>query len=316
MAPTKESLALLKGLISYIPGSNFLVKMRGTKSPRDASYFYGVWLKHLSILSNSGTMTPPCTVAELGPGDTLGVGIAALLSGAHTYVALDVIKYTSVEKNMQLLDDMVALFRNRAPRPDKGWPDFDRFLDESLFPGKMLTNEAMEKNLAPDRIEQIRCAIRGENTNSNPIQIRYLVPWTERLQDESVAVDFCLSHSVLQYVDNLENLFRELRRLLVDGGVMSHQIDLTGHNTSDIWNGHLGFSERSWSIIRGNRPYFLNREPYSTYVSAIKKQDFEIIFDLKQTQHGGLVRGQLSKKWSHLTEQDLTCSGAFIQARK
>jgi hypothetical protein len=64
-------------------------------------------------------------VAELGPGESLGVGLCALLSGADHYVGLDVIAHSYPERNQLVLNDLIKLFQSRASNPDKGWPEFN-----------------------------------------------------------------------------------------------------------------------------------------------------------------------------------------------
>ena len=56
-------------------------------------------MTHLNRLNTNGFAGVPKTVAELGPGDSIGVGLAALLSGAKSYVALDIHNYYDVQKN-------------------------------------------------------------------------------------------------------------------------------------------------------------------------------------------------------------------------
>jgi hypothetical protein len=80
-------------------------------------YCYEVWLKHLTLLWANGLRTIPDTVAELGPGDSLGTGLAALLSGANHYYALDIIRYADTPRNLMIFDQLVDLFqRRRAPQ--------------------------------------------------------------------------------------------------------------------------------------------------------------------------------------------------------
>jgi hypothetical protein len=97
---------------------------------------------------------------------------------------------------------------------------------------------------------------------------------------------------------------------------MSHQIDLSAHNTSEIWNGHRKYSELSWRIIKGNRPYFLNRLPFSAYDTSLKKTGFKIVCQLIQTRTDGIKKSEISRKWQYLDDRDLQSSGAFIQAQK
>ena len=315
MISRQELFAHLKGLVSFLPGSGALIRNRGTQSAQVASYYYGIWLKHLSIMWQSGYQKIPDTIAELGPGDSLGVGLAALLSGANKYYALDVVKYSNTELNLRIFDDLVELFNRRSPRPHKGWPDFDHLLNEKLFPAHILTNHILEKALQPKRVQEIRNAILNQGSGQN-VQIKYIVPWMESQELEEDSIDFCFSHTVLQYADDLDKLFNEIYRLLRSNSLMSHQIDLSAHNTSDIWNGHRKFSELSWRLIKGNRPYFLNRLPFSAYGASLKTTGFNVVCELKQTRTDGIRRSAISPNWQHLDDLDLHTSGAFIQAQK
>lgn len=299
-----------------MPGSQQLMKLRGTRNTIPASYYYGIWLKHLVIAWNSGYRRIPARVVEFGPGDCFGVGIAALLSGADEYYGLDVLSYSDSQTNLQIFRDMVELFQKRAPRPTKGWPDFDQYMGKALFPDHILSEEVLEKSLQKDRLQKIELAIKKSGDSSEEIKIKYIVPWVNNEELEDDSIDFCYSHSVLEYVPNLEFLFDKIHRFLVPNGVMSHQIDLSAHNLSHVWNGHRGFSNFSWNILKGKRPYFLTRNPYSVYKRGIEKMPFEIMTNLRQERTDGLKREKVSSLWKDLSDEDLNTSGAFIQARK
>jgi hypothetical protein len=45
-------------------------------------------VKHLALLESAGMLFPE-SMTEIGPGDSLGLGITALLSGVRTYHAYD-----------------------------------------------------------------------------------------------------------------------------------------------------------------------------------------------------------------------------------
>jgi hypothetical protein len=163
---------LLKGLATYVPGLYPFLQRRSVRHTVTAEYCYGVWLKHVTLLAANGMGSLPQSLAELGPGGSLGVGLAALLCGVERYRAFDVVRYTNVDWNLGVLDDLVERFRVRAPRPRRGWPDFDEHLDESLFPHRILTEETMERSLAPVRVEAIREAVRRIDTEDPEAMIR------------------------------------------------------------------------------------------------------------------------------------------------
>ena len=81
--PTLDSKTLrlmLGGLKSYFPVLH--AGYKGTAGHTTAAYCYSVWLRHLSIITKAVPNFAPKVVVELGPGDSLGLGCAALLSGA------------------------------------------------------------------------------------------------------------------------------------------------------------------------------------------------------------------------------------------
>ena len=133
-----------RGLLSYVPALNDVLPSKTGGHTDSASYCYGVWMKHLTLLHANGFPAIPQTIAELGPGESLGVGLCGLLSGSSHYVGLDVIAHSNPERNQLILNDLIKLFLQRAPNPDKGWPEFSSYLDERLFPGHILTEQALQ----------------------------------------------------------------------------------------------------------------------------------------------------------------------------
>jgi len=69
---------------------------KGTGSP--ARYYYSVYLRHLVIAAANGLSPDFRVVAEIGPGESLGVGMAALLSGVRRYCAFDVVKHAPTSR--------------------------------------------------------------------------------------------------------------------------------------------------------------------------------------------------------------------------
>ncbi len=105
--------AVLSGLATYIPGYDYMRRTGGTDSAR---YCYAVWLRHLILANESFGAGLPTVVAELGPGDSIGIGLAALLCGAEKYYALDVVPYSDLRSNLRIFDELVRLFEQRDAR--------------------------------------------------------------------------------------------------------------------------------------------------------------------------------------------------------
>ncbi len=75
-----------------------------------ARYCYATWLHHLVCADRQGLNNCPEAVAEIGPGSSLGVGLAALISGSHKYYALDDVQHATRGTNLKVFDELVRLF--------------------------------------------------------------------------------------------------------------------------------------------------------------------------------------------------------------
>ncbi len=310
--------SMIKGLLTFLPGLRTIARKKKPGGTVSASYCYGVWMKHLTLLYKNGMKTIPSTVAELGPGDSIGTGLAAILSGSRRYFALDVVEHSNASRNRELLTDLLAMFGNRAPRPTKGWPDFDEYLDNTLFPSDILTQEILRKSLTDQRIEKVREALSGAISDAkvDDIGIKYMVPWNEFRVIEPESVDLIISHSVLEHVEDLEATYEAFDSWLKPGGWMSHQIDFTSHGLTKEWNGYRRHTEFAWKIIKGGRPYLINRAPCSEHISLLQRTGFKVICNLQQHRQDGIPRSALAPRWRSLSDEDLSCGGLFVQARK
>jgi hypothetical protein len=308
---------VLKGALSWIPGVQRAFYDRSAAGgTAEAQYCYGVWMKHLSLLWRAGMRSIPGMVAELGPGKSLGCGLAALLSGVERYAALDVVRHASAATTVPLLEPMSALFRNRAPRSAKGWPDYDDMLDERLFPSRILTDERLSRSLAAPRLAELSDAVQTLDAKKQHPWLRY---GTWRHAPGVVVAgeaDLVFSHVVLSLVEDQEPFYQSCALWLKPGGWMSHQIDFSSLDVTDHWNGHLQYSEAVWRIIVGQRPFFVNRERLSRHLALMQKYGFEIEAVERFVRADGIERSRLAPRWRDMSDDDLTCATAFIVARK
>jgi hypothetical protein len=108
-------------------------------------------------LAAAGLPAASGAVAEIGPGESVGTGLAALIAGAERYVGLDVKNYALRPDTLALFDELVALFRDRAPIP--GGEEFRTVkpeLGDDAFPGRILNAERMARALDPARLAGLR----------------------------------------------------------------------------------------------------------------------------------------------------------------
>ncbi|MHC4326946.1 MAG: hypothetical protein ACYSWW_02355, partial [Planctomycetota bacterium] len=108
---------LAKGLASFVPGIGNLT-CSGSGGTVSARYCYAGWLRILSKLYCNGIKPDLHSVAELGPGDSIGIGLCAMLSGADHYYALDAKMHATSLLNVEILEELIALFQMRSPVPD------------------------------------------------------------------------------------------------------------------------------------------------------------------------------------------------------
>ena len=306
--------ALAFGIASYVPWLRRRNE-KGTRGTISARYCYSVWLRHLVMAHENGLNNAPNVVAELGPGDSLGIGLSALLSGSEQCFAFDIVEHTDVEKNLEVFDELVRLFEARHPIPDDDeFPRVRPKLADYGFPSHILDEARLALALHENRLDRIRDSIL--NMKSSGSMIEYKTPWYEEGVLQTSSVDMIFSQAVLEHVDALESAYGTMYAWLKPAGYMSHTIDFKCHATADQWNGHWRYPDWQWRLIRGNRPYIINREPHSTHTKFLKEKEFRIVFDQKVHTKSQIAKHRLAKKFRSMSDEDLDTSGAFIQATK
>ena len=306
---------IVKGIATFIPVVRNFVERRtgGTDSAR---YCYAVWLRHLLMAHENGLSVLPKVVAEIGPGDSLGIGLAALISGAEKYYAFDIFKYANYERNTRILDELVDLYRKKENIPDEiEFPNLKPFLKSYKFPTYILDERHLTECLKQERIEKIRKSLEMIDDNKET-NIRYFVPWCGAGFVEEASVDMVFSQAVLEHIEELEDAYEKQYIWLKPNGFISHQIDFKSHGITKEWNGHWRYTHFTWKIIQGSRPYSLNRQPHSAHVKLLEKNNFRILCDVKTENLAGIRREHLAAEFGDMSSDDLVCSGSFIQAVK
>jgi SAM-dependent methyltransferase len=290
-------------------------KLIGTGGTNSARYCYSIWMRHLLLINQiCNVKSIPKVVAEIGPGDSLGTGFAALLSGAEKYYALDAIMYCDIQKNLKTFDDMVELFNNKEDIPDdKEFPNINPKLDSYAFPEKILPDSQLEVLLSNERITQIRQNIRSINIENG--NIYYFAPWYDLSNIQERSVDFIFSQAVLEHVDDLQLVYDSMKKWLKEEGLMAHVIDFKSHGTSVEWNGHWKYSDFTWKIIRGRAPYLINRSPLSSHLKYLDQTGFQVVYKDQIKKYDGIKREDLGKQFMNMSEADLHTSVVYLICR-
>ena len=280
-----------------------------------ARYCYSVWLRHLVKAAGNGLDARPATVVEFGPGDSLGIGLAALLSGSEKFCAVDVVQFANPEKNLRIFDELADLFRRRAPIPDAGeFPEVTPRLANHDFPSYILDDARMREALSPGRLGLIRASIAAAADGDGPVV--YKTPWADYGIIEPESADLIYSQAVMEHIDDLPQAYRAMRRWLKPAGYVSHSIDFRSHRLANGWNGHLAYSDFTWRLIRGRRPYLVNRQPLSAHLALLRAQGFAILEQTGERAAPEVPRQRLAPRFRGMSDDDFTTAVAFIQAQK
>ncbi len=302
------------GLKSLVPG---LSSHTGTGGTDRAAYCYSVWLRHVRMIQDSGCTLGRGRVVEVGPGDSLGVGLAALLSGADDYVALDAVAHAEVTRNLAVFDELLELFRGREPVPGgASFPNLKPEIQDLTFPSELLTEEGLQDSLGPERVAALRAAVSGLRLGRQRGPLRYVAPWMDGGFVEAGSADLVLTQAVMQYIEDLDEACALLARWLRPGGLVSHQIDLTSHDLARTWDGHWGYSRATWALIKGARPFFLSRHPLSRHLEAIRRSGLDIVRVLPVACPSKLPVRRLAHRFKSMTEEDRTTRAVYVLARK
>lgn len=303
---------LAYGIISFVPGVPESL-YKGTGGTNSAEYSYCIWLRHLVLAHDAGMQTVPQAVAELGPGDSIGVGIAALLCGAHRYLALDAVAHADTATNLRVFDTLVELFRRQTPIPDRRqFPEIKIDLPVYAFPDTILGASHLQVALADDRVAWLRSLVSGEQRD--PTVLDYRAPWDHINDEDAESVDFILTNAVMEHVADLPSAYTAMHRWLRPGGYASNQIDFRSHSLFSAWDGHWACPAWLWRLFIGRRHYLLNREPFAVHRRLAQAAGFH---EGRCTRiESTPVARHLAKRFRGMDALDRSTSGGYLLLRK
>jgi SAM-dependent methyltransferase len=260
----------------------------------------------------------PTVIAEMGPGDSFGIGLAALLSGVDKYYAFDVVEYADNKRNLEILEELIDLLKRREEIPNEAeFPRVEPRLESYEFPNHILTEERLCEILKQDRTAAIRNALLSVgNAGEREIQVSYFVPWHDSTVMREGSVDMIYSQAVMEHVDDLAYTYEILYRWLKPGGFVSHVVDYKCHGTARTWDGHWAYSDFAWGLIKGKRPYLLNRQSHSVHIDLLRKTGFEVVCEIRTKADSRIQRKDLANRFKNMSDDDLTTSCSLIQAVK
>jgi hypothetical protein len=298
-------------MLTYVPPLNSLrLRRAATGGTSSARYCYGVWLRHLIVLAGQGFQLKNAAVGELGPGDSIGTGLAALLAGADRYVGLDVVPYAATADMDRVLRELVQLYSSRASIPDHNeFPGVRPRLPSYDFPDHLVDLHDL-----PAKVDRIKSDLAGGLGSGQ--HVSYRAPWFGVDDVEPASLDLLFSQGVLQCVDDLAATYRTMFAWLKPGGYSSHSTGFGANNFSPYWNGHWAYSELEWRVVRGRREWLPNRHPLSVHLQSAREAGFEVLRLDVQSDTSGLAPDTLAKPYRQLGSEDLSARGAMMILQK
>jgi hypothetical protein len=298
-------------MMTWVPGLNAWRRRRAsTGGSNSARYCYSVWLRHLVILDKYGFRIKGARVGELGPGDSIGAGLAALLAGADSYVGLDIVPFLAFTNLESIFDELLQLYSLKHPIPDeKEFPGVRPRLQSYEFPDQLIDWTNFKT-----RASEIRDEIRGGMNRGR--KLKYRAPWNSIGDISPNSLDLVFSQAALEYVVPLEGAYMAISKWLAAGGFSSHIIDFSASYVSPYWNGHWAYSDWEWRLVRGQREFFLNREPLSTHLAFARNFKLDLLHVDPEYTNMGLKKGSLSPRFRELNIQDLRTRVAMIVLHK
>lgn len=215
---------------------------------------------------------PPQTILELGPGDSLASSLIGCARGVRESFMIDSGPYATrrVEPYVQLRQRLSQLY------PEAKLPEFSS-------------------------VDGMLQATGG----------RYLTAGTESMRTvRDASVDLVFSQAVLEHVplEELEEQFRQTRRVLHPEGVASHQVDLRDHLGNGLNN--LRFSHSFWEKPRIHRSgFYTNRVRLPTYLEMFRRCRLKVrSLEVSRWPQLPIERRQLDRSFRDLSDEDLSVS--------
>src|SRR5262249_43544259 len=152
----------------------------------------------------------------LGPGDSIGMGLAALLCGARCYVALDIVPFAVKADLPTIFQELVWMFSKCEAIPNhQEFPGVRPRLQSYEFPHHLIDCSDLDS-----RAESIRRELHN-GLNKDGL-ISYRVPWNSPDVIECGSLDLIFSQAALEHIDALEKTYMAMSGWLKPGGYASH----------------------------------------------------------------------------------------------
>jgi len=226
-------------------------------------------------------------VLEIGPGNSLAIGLMLLACGARKVYFVDRFKHL-------FWDDEDIAFHKKILKK----------IEEKKFPFSSLVNKSI--TFTPNG-----------SINFEPNRIEYLSADVASLPLNNCSIDYVFSIAVLEHVHKIKKAINEISRVTKPGGIGIHEIDLRDHFFQAAPLRLLQYPNWLWNLMTWNRPGYTNRLRVSDYLDLFRKANFKIKKWIAMKKYkGNIAEVKLNNKFKTYPQDELRILTFWILLRK
>ena len=169
--------------------------------------------------------------------------------------------------------------------------------------------------LSKERIQKIEYSIINQNKDDSQI-FYYNDEDIYKNKVKKNSIDLIFSQATMEHIDDIANQYKLMEYLLNSGGLISHSIDFRSHGYASSWDKHWEYSDLYWKLLRGKRPYLINRLPLSKHLELIEMNNFNIIDNQIIEEESNIKNWSLNKNFIDFKDYDFTASVSYILGKK
>ena len=302
--------ALIQRIVATMPMANAiyyaLQRTAGSLKPGRMSPFdsFKAAVSMVDWIKRSGQDAVGKIFLEVGTGRTVNLPTALWLCGAGRIVTVDLHPYLS-EALVAESNQFVRQHRDEVQQLFGGWaqtPQFRERFDQLV-------------NFSGDLDQTLKM-----------MNVEYRSPAdAARLDFEDGSFDFHISHAVFEHIpaEDILNILKEARRVLVSGGLLIHIIDPSDHFAHDDESitavNFLQFNENEWHRLAGNQFTFHNRMRAFEYLELFAQAGVHVLWQQQSTDKRALqalTNGfHLNAQFQHIPLEDLAVTSLNMVGR-
>jgi len=226
-------------------------------------------------------------VLEIGPGNSLAIGLLFLACGAKKVFLVDRFKHL-------FWDEHDIAFHKKVLKR----------IEEKGVPFKSLASEAISFT-------------RNGSIDFDNCKLEYRFTDAAKLPLDNCSIDIVFSNAVLEHVHNVKDTIGEISRVTKFNGISIHEIDLRDHFFQATPLRLVCYPDILWNLMTWYRPGYTNRLRLSDYLRLFKASGF-LVKELKTTREylGDLSNLKIAKKFKGYSYEEMKILAFWVLLQK